>query len=51
MVTSGKLLNKAGKRGGGQGGAKYLGPELVWDPRNLDKTSGHCAAVKRVEGA
>ena len=41
------LIFKAGERGGG---AKYLGPGLVWGPRNLDKTSGHCAAVKRVGG-
>ena len=38
-------------RGGGQlGGAKYLGPGLVWGARNLDKTSGHCATVKRIGG-
>ena len=36
--------------GGGAGGAKYLGPGLVRGGRNLDKTSGHCATVKRVGG-
>ena len=33
------IISKAGERGG-QGGAKYLGPGLVWGPRNFDKTSG-----------
>ena len=41
---------KAGKRGEAGGGAKYLGPGLVRGARNLDKTSGHCATVKRVGG-
>ena len=36
--------------GGGAGGAKYLGPRLIGGARNLDKTSGHCATVKRVGG-
>ena len=36
--------------GGGAEGAKYLGPGLVWGARNLYKTSGHCATVKRVGG-
>ena len=35
---------------GGAEGAKYVGPGLVWGARNLDKTSGHCATVKRVGG-
>ena len=39
---------KQGRREGG--GAKYLGPGLVWGARNFDKTSGHCAIVKRVGG-
>ena len=38
------------REGGGRGGAKYLGPGLVRGARNLDKTSGHCATVKRVGG-
>ena len=34
--------------GGGAGEAKYLGPGLVrGGGRNLDKTSGHCATVKK----
>ena len=43
-------IAKAGERGGGggAGGTKYLGPGLVRGARNLDKTSGHCATVKRV---
>ena len=41
-------VTKAGE--GGAGGAKYLGPGLVWGVRNFDKTSGHCATVKRVGG-
>ena len=40
---------KAGKRGGGRGG-KIPGARLVWGAQNLDKTSGHCATVKRVGG-
>ena len=28
---------KAGKRGGGRGGEKYLGPGLVWGPEILIK--------------
>ena len=45
-------LGKASERGGGRGGggAKYLGPGLVWEARNFDKASGHCATVKRVGG-
>ena len=41
---------KQGRREGGAGGAKYLGPGLVWGARNLDKTPGYCAIVKRVGG-
>ena len=34
-------------RGGGRGG-KILGARTGLGARNLDKTSGHCATVKRV---
>ena len=35
-------------RGGGAGGGKIPGARTGWGARNLDKTSGHCATVKRV---
>ena len=44
------LSREQGRREGGAGGAKYLGPGLVWGARNFDKTSGHCATVKMVGG-
>ena len=38
------IAGKAGERGGG----KILGARTGLGARNLDKTSGHCATVKRV---
>ena len=43
------IAGKAGKRAGA-GKAKYLGPGLVRGARNLDKTTDHCAIVKRDGG-
>ena len=37
-------------RGGGQGGQNTWGPDWFKGARNFDKTSGHCATVKRVGG-
>ena len=41
---------KAGERGGGRGGGKIPGARTGLGARDLDKTSGHCATVKRVGG-
>ena len=39
-----RVMSKAGERGGGAGGAKYLGPRLVWAARNFDNiwSLRHC---------
>ena len=42
------VLIKAGERGGGGRGGKIPGVRTGLGARNLDKTSGHCATVKRV---
>ena len=47
--TPSLLISRPAKGGGGRGG-KIPGARLVWGARNLDKTSGHCATVKRVGG-
>ena len=47
--TPSLLISRLAKGGGGRGG-KIPGARLVWGAQNLDKTSGHCATVKRVGG-
>ena len=44
------ITTKAGERGGGGAGGKIPGARTGLGARNLDKTSGHCATVKRVGG-
>ena len=44
------LSNQAGEKGGGGREGKIPGARIGLGARNLDKTSGHCAAVKRVGG-
>ena len=48
--TPSLLISRLAKGGGGGRGGKIPGARLVWGAQNLDKTSGHCATVKRVGG-